>query len=109
MPTFFNHRDIIHSRTIEFLIRGRYTDHVTQELWSTERESDRQQGRDVRIIAALINPEGHDYGLESVTLLNRTPDSIDLDGWAIVDKNKKGFGTKFMNLQICASAVPRHP
>ena len=45
--------------------------------------------KDVRIIAALINPEGHDYGLESITLLNTTPDSIDLDGWAIVDKNKK--------------------
>jgi uncharacterized protein YukJ len=45
--------------------------------------------KDVRIIAALINPEGHDYGLESVTLLNTTPDSIDLDGWAIADKNKK--------------------
>ncbi len=45
--------------------------------------------KDVRIIAALINPEGHDYGLESVTLLNTTPDSLDLDGWAIVDKNKK--------------------
>ena len=45
--------------------------------------------KNVRIIAALINPEGHDYGLESVTLLNTTPDSLDLDGWAIVDKNKK--------------------
>ena len=45
--------------------------------------------KDVRIIAALINPEGHDYGLESVTLLNTTPDSIDLDDWAMVDKNKK--------------------
>lgn len=45
--------------------------------------------KDVRIIAALINPEGHDYGLESITLLNTTPDSIDLDGWAIADKNKK--------------------
>lgn len=45
--------------------------------------------KDVRIIAALINPEGHDYGLESVTLLNTTPDSIDLTGWALVDKNKK--------------------
>ena len=45
--------------------------------------------KDVRIIAALINPEGHDYGLESVTLLNTKPDSLDLDGWAIADKNKK--------------------
>jgi len=43
----------------------------------------------VRIIAALINPEGHDYGLESVTLLNTTPDPIDLAGWALADKNKK--------------------
>lgn len=54
-----------------------------------EDETPVARDKDVRIIAALINPEGHDYGLESVTLLNTTPDSIDLTGWALVDKNKK--------------------
>ncbi|MEA3323898.1 MAG: DUF2278 family protein [Euryarchaeota archaeon] len=60
--------------------------------------------KDVRIIAALINPEGHDYGLESVTLLNTTPDSIDLDGWAMVDKNKK---KAYLNKSIGAGETMR--
>ena len=43
----------------------------------------------VRIVAALVNPEGGDVGLETVTVLNTTPEAIDLRGWSIVDKNKK--------------------
>ncbi len=43
----------------------------------------------IRIIAALVNPEGHDPGLETVTLLNTTPITMDLDGWSIADKNKR--------------------
>jgi len=42
----------------------------------------------VRIIAALVNPKGQDSGLESVLLLNTTPEPIDLTGWALADKNK---------------------
>ncbi len=42
----------------------------------------------VRIVAALVNPLGADRGLESVTILNITPKSIDLKGWKIADKNK---------------------
>lgn len=42
----------------------------------------------VRIIAAMINPKGADQGFESVLLLNTTPDSIDLAGWTLADKNK---------------------
>ena len=43
----------------------------------------------VRIIAALVNPKGHDPGLESVTLINATPVRVDLSGWTIGDFNKK--------------------
>lgn len=43
----------------------------------------------VRIIAALINPEGTDPGLETVTLINLSPNRIDLSGWSIADRNKK--------------------
>ena len=45
--------------------------------------------KDVQIIAALVNPEGPDLGLESVILLNTTPGPVDLTGWALADKNKK--------------------
>ncbi len=44
--------------------------------------------KSVRIIAALANPKGRDRGLESVLLLNTTPEPIDLTGWALADKNK---------------------
>lgn len=44
--------------------------------------------KSVRIIAALVNPKGHDPGLESILLLNTTPDAIGLEGWVLADKNK---------------------
>ncbi|TKB26198.1 DUF2278 family protein [Desulfopila sp. IMCC35006] len=43
----------------------------------------------VRIVAALANPSGDDVGKEVVTLLNISPDLVDLTGWALVDKFKK--------------------
>ncbi len=43
----------------------------------------------VCIIAALVNPTGPDRGLESVTILNTTPKSIDLNGWKLADSKKK--------------------
>jgi uncharacterized protein YukJ len=39
----------------------------------------------VSIIAALVNPGGDDAGRETVTLLNLTPGSVDLSGWALAD------------------------
>ncbi len=44
---------------------------------------------DVRIVAALVNPGGHDVGLETVSLINLAAEAVDLSGWAIVDKNKR--------------------
>lgn len=43
----------------------------------------------VRIIAALVNPEGHDPGHESVTIINIGRHSLPLDGWKLVDKNSR--------------------
>jgi hypothetical protein len=42
----------------------------------------------VKIVAALVNPEGNDVGLETVTLINLSPSIVDLSGWFIADKNK---------------------
>jgi uncharacterized protein YukJ len=43
----------------------------------------------VRILAALVNPMGADPGKESVTLLNVSPEAVDLNGWALADKQKR--------------------
>lgn len=42
----------------------------------------------IRIVAATVNPSGHDPGMETVTLINTTPQPVDLSGWKIADKNK---------------------
>ncbi len=43
----------------------------------------------LRIVAAKVNPIGEEPGNETVILINTTPDTIDLNGWNIADKNKK--------------------
>jgi uncharacterized protein YukJ len=40
----------------------------------------------VRIVAALVNPIGPAPEQETVTILNTTPQAVDLTGWAIVDR-----------------------
>ncbi|MFE6170564.1 DUF2278 family protein [Streptomyces sp. NPDC056464] len=42
--------------------------------------------RPVRIVAALVNPRGPAPEAESVTLLNASPDPVDLTGWQIQDR-----------------------
>jgi uncharacterized protein YukJ len=44
---------------------------------------------DLRIVAALINPAGDDVGRESVTLLNTSARTLNLDGWMLADRNKR--------------------
>ncbi|MGD8910852.1 MAG: hypothetical protein PVI92_16065, partial [Chromatiales bacterium] len=43
----------------------------------------------IRIVAALINPKGHDPGNETVTLINIGSTAQTLDDWCIVDRNRK--------------------
>jgi hypothetical protein len=44
---------------------------------------------DVRVVAALVNPLGNDVGKESVTLLNTTPQAVDLTGWTVANAANK--------------------
>jgi len=44
---------------------------------------------DVRIIAALVNPEGGDLHKETVTILNTKPIAVDLTGWSLADRNNR--------------------
>ncbi len=61
----------------------------TDDVTGRRLDVDPEPTGDIRIVAARVNPMGHDVGLESVTLINRTPESIDLASWAIADKNKR--------------------
>lgn len=41
--------------------------------------------RPMRIVAALVNPDGGDPETETITLLNASPDPVELGGWSLVD------------------------
>lgn len=41
------------------------------------------------IVAALVNPEGDDRGMETVTIFNASNAAIDLNGWSIVDRQNR--------------------
>jgi uncharacterized protein YukJ len=47
------------------------------------------EDKSVVIIAATVNPVGADPGLERVLLLNTLATAVNLNGWALADKNKK--------------------
>jgi uncharacterized protein YukJ len=47
------------------------------------------EDKGVVIIAATVNPAGHDQGLERVLLLNTLATAVKLDGWNLADKNKR--------------------
>jgi uncharacterized protein YukJ len=44
---------------------------------------------DLRILAALVNPAGEDPGNERVLLFNPLVKSVSLDGWALLDSQKR--------------------
>ncbi|MBC7870009.1 MAG: DUF2278 family protein, partial [Chitinophagaceae bacterium] len=46
----------------------------------------------IRIVAAMVNPIGGQPERETVTILNTSPDEIDLSGWALADKAKRKHG-----------------
>lgn len=47
-------------------------------------------GGSVRIVAALLNPEGADPGREAVTLVNTGRSAVNLRHWRLIDKNGNG-------------------
>lgn len=53
----------------------------------------------IRIVAALVNPRGEDPGRESVTLINPSPEKVDLTGWALADSQKRKHPLKEISLE----------
>ncbi|MBX2813544.1 MAG: DUF2278 family protein [Myxococcales bacterium] len=69
------------------------TDPATGEPQGTDvpRTEPRSQPRrsSVAIVAAMVNPYGEERGQESVTLLNRSDASVDLEGWRLEDRSHR--------------------
>ncbi len=59
----------------------------------------------VKIIAALVNPPGEDPGKESVTLINTSPEKVDLSGWALTDKLKQKQSLAGISIEPGASII----
>ncbi|MBI4785206.1 MAG: DUF2278 family protein [Oscillatoriophycideae cyanobacterium NC_groundwater_1537_Pr4_S-0.65um_50_18] len=54
---------------------------------------------DVQILAALVNPIGADSRKQSVTLMNISPDDVNLNGWALADRQKRKYQLGDMSLK----------
>lgn len=67
---------------------GRRIDTLTEPLVWTVKHPDRIPDKIIRIIAAQVNPIGGKPELETVTLLNASPDDINLEGWCLLDRMK---------------------
>jgi poly(U)-specific endoribonuclease len=59
----------------------------------------------IRIVAALVNPEGHDPGGETVTVINTGTAQATLNGWQLKDKN--GRSQRLANVSIDAGETVR--
>ena len=69
----------------------------------SEPEEPTEETNTLRITAALVNPPGHDPGLEKIYLMNLSPQKIDLTGYAIEDKNGNRY--QLENIEIDGGAV----
>ena len=63
--------------------------HTDDRTGHTITVDDEIEDGSVRIVAAKVNPAGNDVSKEMIILLNASPETIDLNGWMIADKNKK--------------------
>jgi uncharacterized protein YukJ len=79
---------------LAFQSQAWHTDDMTGHAITQPTEQDRP----LRIIAALVNPFGPAPEPEAVTLLNASPDPVDLQGWTLVDR--------FAHRQPLAGAIP---
>ncbi|MEW9548169.1 lamin tail domain-containing protein [Nonomuraea sp. NPDC050783] len=61
---------------------------------------------DLLIVAALPDPAGADRGAESVTLLNLTPEAVDLNGWTLAGSSS-GAGRMRLSGSIAGGATLR--
>ncbi|MGW0878112.1 DUF2278 family protein [Streptomyces sp. NPDC002671] len=68
-----------------------HTDDTTgHTLHDTDGSRPEPGAQPMRIVAALVNPQGPAPEAETVTLLNASPDSVDLTGWRLASRIGEG-------------------
>jgi uncharacterized protein YukJ len=90
---------------LKFQSQHVHTDDVTAEPIFTETVFP-EIDTPVVVSAALVNPKNVDTGKEEIYLLNTSDVSINLDGWAIVDKNN--LKEIISNIHLAAGEVLRY-
>lgn len=68
---------------LAFQSQSWHTDDRTGHSLEAELEAN------VRVVAALVNPSGPAPEMESVTIINVSPDEVDLAGWSVADRGKR--------------------
>ena len=76
---------------LAFQSQAWHTDDVTGHAIEGAPEPDPAEDADgaIRIVAAMVNPNGGAPERESVLLLNASPQAVDLTGWRIADRMKQ--------------------
>jgi uncharacterized protein YukJ len=73
---------------LAFQSQAWHTDDTTGHAIETAPLRPATGDQPVRIVAALVNPVGQAPETETVTLLNASPDPVDLTGWRLADQAK---------------------
>jgi uncharacterized protein YukJ len=74
---------------LAFQSQAWHTDDQTGHALPGPAPGEPEPDHTVRIVAALVNPPGPAPEAETVTLLNASPEDVDLAGWAIADREKR--------------------
>jgi uncharacterized protein YukJ len=76
---------------LAFQSQAWHTDDVTGHAIATASPQPVAGLAPVRIVAALVNPSGPAPEAETVTLLNASPEPVDLTGWRLVDRLQRAL------------------
>ncbi len=74
---------------LAFQSQAWHTDDQTGHTLPEPEKPGEEPDLTVRIVAAMVNPLGPAPEAETVTLLNTTPEPVDLTGWSILDREKR--------------------
>ncbi|MGW2559142.1 DUF2278 family protein [Streptomyces sp. NPDC001514] len=92
---------------LAFQSQSWHTDDVTGHALDTNGSRPQPGSEPVRIVAALVNPSGPAPEAEHVTLLNASPDPIDLTGWHL--KDRLGHTCPLPAIRLAAAATLTAP
>jgi uncharacterized protein YukJ len=73
---------------LAFQSQAWHTDDVTGHALDRGGQPPGRGDERVRVVAAMVNPVGPAPEVEAVTLINASPDPVDLTGWRLADRAK---------------------